>query len=197
MLHEQMESMLCNRKTLNSLCRKGYIEYDNEGISHGEVAIISNKALLSFVKDVNDEQNVIAIANLNGSGTLAFQLYGNDFSQCEIGFKDSPGGFYNATGGNHFKKLSRKEVIREIETIYIHCSEAKDNSSKFKIKDLLSGKLTRHKVKTWLGETRQQLERIKRLESITKKKDISPKVTVIQPTNEGNLSYSEKQDKLR
>lgn len=197
MLHEQMESMLCNKKTLNSLCGKGYIEYNNESISYGEVAIINNKALLSFVRDINDEQNVIAIANLNGSGTLIFQIHGNDFSQCEIGFKDFPGCFYNAKGGMHFKKLSKKEVIREIETIYIHCSEAKDSSSNFKMKDLLSRKLTRHKVKSWLGETRQQLERIEMLESIAKKKDISPKVTVIQPTNEGNLSYSEKQDKSR
>ena len=188
-IHSMLKFISNDKKALDYLYKKRCFEYKKEDSLYGEVAIVNNKALVSFIRDVNNEQKLIATAKFKDGGTVIFKLLGDNFSQHEIGFKNLRGGFYA-------RKLSKEEVIKEIETICKYCEEVKRGlpTSKSNFFNMFSKRLSKRDVANLLEETIQKLECSRFLEET---ESICPKVNIPTDINCNFSSYPTKVDKLR
>lgn len=129
MIQEQAQAMICNiTQNIISLvifCKKGYFSYTNsESNCRGNVAIVPNKAIISFLEDIEDDAKVVATVKFKEGKTLIYKLFDEDYSYTEYG--------QNNTQQNYsvrIPNMQRKDIIQDITTIRKYCEDAKNKGS--------------------------------------------------------------------
>lgn len=165
-LQEMIQEVLNNKKKFRTLYKEGYFTYDKNDSLKGMIAIVNNKAVLSFIQDGDNEK--IATADFNNNGIRINKLIGDSCSHYESGWRDP----YKPHKIHYDNK--KDDIIQEIETIYKHCIETKNKPvlSRFdKIfgkSRVLNEKMSRQEVKALLEETLNHLNKSRNLDERSK-----------------------------
>lgn len=181
MVQDEIKTMLTllmeNKKAFKKFYKTGHFSYDKDELFQGEVAIINNKAVISFLQDMNDETKVVASANSQNSGTFILKLFGENFSQYKSNMRNA----YTS----RIHKANRDEIIDDIASIRKHCAETEEKSKSIqnqsirsKLNEILKpsdDKISKEEVLFLLEDTINKLNKTRNLDERNK---ISPKVTV-------------------
>ena len=166
-------SLMKNEKKFKNFYTSGYFPYSKDKSFKGAVAIINNKAIVSFIEDINDENKVIATASFLDNTTIIVQLNGKDFLRTQ--FNNLP---------RRCKCSSNLDnIISDISSIQRHCAEAEQKlTSKktnfirnifSKTNQVSSHTLSKQDVTTILKNT---IDKLDKTQSLTTRNEISPKV---------------------
>ncbi len=167
-----LSSLINNKKAFKKFYRTGYFSYSKDKLFKGAVAIVNDKAIMSFLQDVDDDSKVIATATFQDNNTtIIIQLNGEDFSRIQF--------------GNLPCKLSSnlKSVINDISSVCRHCDEAKRKlicSNQNFIKSIFSKisqssyrNLSKQDIRILMETTLDKLHETRNLHN---RNEISPKV---------------------
>ena len=75
---------MLKEKKFKNFYNSGYYSYSKDKSFKGSIAIINNKAIVSFIEDINDENKVIATASFLDNTTIIVQLNGKDFLRTQF-----------------------------------------------------------------------------------------------------------------
>ncbi|MBO5004697.1 MAG: hypothetical protein J6D03_05545 [Clostridia bacterium] len=145
---ENMLKEICNnKKTLRKLVKQGYLPYNTNPEFSGSIAIINDKAVLTYLQDTNDESRAIATTNFIDNGILIFKLDRGQCDETRVGWKNKGFGKFGRLCATHIYKFNRESVTSQIHSARRHCMEAKEKaeleSSKSKISRLIEGVKTK------------------------------------------------------
>lgn len=180
MLKDEINLMLLSLMDNNfkRFYKTGYFSYSKDKSFKGAVAIVNDKAIVSFLQNVDDENEVIATASFHDHTAVILQLMDNDFSRIQFG--KLPRRY----------SLGRESVISEIASIRKRCAEAEERlaSGKFhSIKSIFSKasqpaseKLSKQDVRFLLENT---LEKLHKSQNLNNRNEISPKVETTNAVN--------------
>lgn len=142
-----LDYIIKNKRAFSTLFRSNYYTYSKDDLI-GYFAIINDKALISYIEDINNTDRAIATANFTDNGLLIFKLLENNFSKYQKGWTNPlrPHQF-------HVSKSSRLDVIEQINCIKKHCDEAKEKTKKLSIFSKPSKKLSKSQVKLLITDT--------------------------------------------
>lgn len=185
MVQDEIKTMLTvlmeNKKAFKKFYKTGHFSYDKDELFKGEVAIINDKAVISFLQDMNDETKIVATANFQDSGTFILKLFGENFSQYKSNLRNA------YTSRMH--KAKRDEIIDDIASIRKHCAEAEEKSKSMQNQSIRSkfdeilkhsdDKISKKAVLLLLEDTINKLNKTRNLDERNK---ISPKIAV-SPTS--------------
>ena len=82
-----LQAIVEDKKNLKKFYKKGYFSYLNKEDYKGIVAIVNEKAVISFL-EAQQELKIMATIKFNNGGTYIYKLFGNNYSFSEFG-KDS------------------------------------------------------------------------------------------------------------
>lgn len=181
MVQDEIKTMLTllmeNKKAFKKFYKTGHFSYDKDELFKGEVAIINDKAVISFLQDMNDETKIVATANFQNSGTFILKLFGENFSQYKSNLRNA------YTSRMH--KAKRDEIIDDIASIRKHCAEAEEKSKSMQNQSIRSkfaeilkhsdDKISKKAVLLLLEDTINKLNKTRNLDERNK---ISPKIAV-------------------
>lgn len=190
MIQDEIKAMLTllveDKKTFKRFYKTGYFLYNKDESFKGEVAIINDKAVISFLQDANDETKVVATANFQNSGTFILKLFGKNFSQYKSKIRN--------TYTSRIHKANRNEIIDDIDSIRKHCAETEEKSKSMKNQSIRSkldkilkpsdDMLSKEEVLLLLEDTINELNKTRNLDERDK---ISPKV-VVSPVSIDDIS---------
>ena len=181
MVQDEIKTMLTllmeNKKAFKKFYKTGHFSYDKDELFKGEVAIINDKAVISFLQDMNDETKIVATANFQDSGTFILKLFGENFSQHKSNLRNA------YTSRMH--KAKRDEIIDDIDSIRKRCAEAEEKSKSMQNQSIRSkfaeilkhsdDKISKKAVLLLLEDTINKLNKTRNLDERNK---ISPKIAV-------------------
>lgn len=107
-------SLINNKRALKKFYKTGFFSYPKHNPFKGAVAIVNNKAIVSFLQNVDNENEVIATASFQDNTTFVFQLKGDNFSRTQFG--NLP----------HRCSSNRESVISDISSIRKYCAETEE-----------------------------------------------------------------------
>lgn len=206
-----LKEICANKRTLKELTKKGYLPYKGDTNFLGSVAIINNKAIVSYLQDSNDDSRAIATANFIDNGILIFKLEGEKCDETRVGWKNKSSGEMGGFYGAQIHQISRKSVSSQISSACRHCIEAKEKaeleSSKSTISKLIKGLksetdkgLSEKEVLLLVQDTLKALNRSKNIEDQTQtnnnyskhgKSDNTPKVPTGKKTTSTNIEFDD------
>lgn len=192
-LQLMLKSIIGSKIAFNKFYRKGFYSYPKEDSFIGEVAIVNEKALASFLQDTTSKSNIVATVNFKDSGTSIYRVNGENSSFQQFGEDIN-----NSNGFHTFKAYTpnRKRILEDISSIKTHCTEKKNSfQSKKTITQLLDRfnsqkkKLSRKEVYSLLNSTIDQLNKSINLDKKDSKREVSPKIyTESKIPNEDNIN---------
>lgn len=202
-LHSMLKSIIKNRLAFNKLYRDGVYSYSKDDSFIGEVAIINEKALVSFLQDATNELDTVATVDFKDSGTSIYRVNGENSS-----FKQYGQDLNNSNGFHTFKAYtpSRDRIIEDIFSIKAHCKEKKQTvQTEGKISRLIGNfniqqkRLSRKEIRELLINTLDKLEKSINKDSKSSRKDISPKVDTVaeNPSSNIKMEHSDSTDNIR
>ena len=175
MLKNEINLMLSllmnNKKAFRKFYKTGYFSYSKDKPFDGAVAIVNDKAIVSFLQDVDDNSKVIATAAFQDNTTIVIQLNEEKFSRIQFGTLPC--------------RLSStlESVISDISSVRKHCAEAKErltSSNHNFIRNIFSKtshfpdkKLSKQDVGFLLETTLSKLQETRNLNN---RNEVSPKV---------------------
>lgn len=141
---ENMLKEICNdKKTLKKLVKQGYLTYNTDPEFSGSIAIINDKAVLTYLQDTNDESRAIATTNFIDNGILIFKLDKGQCDETRVGWKNKGFGEFGGFYATQIYQFNRESVTSQIHSAHRHCIEAKEKaeleSSKSTISRLIEG----------------------------------------------------------
>lgn len=166
-----LSSLMNNKKAFRKFYKTGYFSYSKDKPFDGAIAIVNDKAIVSFLQDVDDDSKVIATTTFQDTTTIVIQLNGEEFSRIQF--------------GNLPCRLSSslESVISDISSVRRHCAEAEErliSSNPNFIKSIFSKntpssdrKLSRKKVRFLLQTT---LDKLQETRNLNNRNEVSPKV---------------------
>lgn len=166
-----LSSLMSNKKALKKFYKAGYFSYSKDKPFEGAVAIVNDKAIVSFLQDVNDDSKVVATATFQDNTTIIIQLNGEEFSRIQF--------------GNLPCRLSSslESVISDISSVRRHCAETEErltSSNPNFIRSIFSKtsqssdrKLSKQDVRFLLQTTLDKLQETRNLHN---RNEVSPKV---------------------
>lgn len=177
-----LKSIASNKKAFKKLYKTGFFSYSKNGAFIGEASIINDKAIVAFLQDTNDENNVIATANFQDGANIIYKLSGDNYSLQQFGksiMNMDGNGFYTS----HRYNPDKAGILRDISSIRTHCAETREKASSksslisFFKKSLSSEKLSKHDVLVLLEQTISNLAYRKSQNTGKRNVDtISPKI---------------------
>lgn len=143
MLQDEIKLMLLSviedRKKLSKLYKEGYFKYYDNKDYKGSIAVVNNKAVISFLEDINNESKMVATANFKNSGTLIYKLFDKNYSFSRIG-KDP---FISNYGGRQIHMRDKNQIIEDISSIRKYCAEAEERSTAIQKESYILNKFNR------------------------------------------------------
>lgn len=205
-LHSMLKSIIKNKLAFNKLYRDGVYSYSKDDSFVGEVAIINEKALVSFLQDATNELDTVATVDFKDSGTSIYRVNGDNSS-----FEQYGQDLNNSNGFHTFKAYTpnRDRIIEDISSIKTHCKEKKQAvQTEGKISRLIGSfnlqqkRLSRKEIRELLINTLDKLEKSINKDSKSSRKDISPKVDSVseRPSSNSktvNSEHSDSTDNIR
>lgn len=148
----------------------GYFSYSKDKPFEGAVAIVNDKAIVSFSQDANDDSKEIATATFQDNTTI-IQLNGEEFSRIQFGKLPCR------------LSSSLESVISDISSVRKHCAEAEERLTSSKLNFIRSifsktlhspdKKLSKQDVRFLLETTLSKLQETRNLNN---RNEVSPKV---------------------
>lgn len=181
-LEKILKEISTNQKALKELTKKGHLSYKGMKESEGNIAIVNNKAVLSYLKYLNKKSKAIATASLVNKGTLVYRLDGEKCDETKVGWNSKGikelGGF----SAKQEHKISKEKVSSQIDLICKYCKQAKDKSKLKNSRDIIKEtvqnstsepeKLSEKEVLDLLKETLKSLNKCKNIENKSKSNNI-------------------------
>lgn len=174
-----LSSLMNNRKALKKFYKTGYFSYHQDKSFKGAVAIVNDKAIVSFLQDVDDDSKVIATATFQNNTTIIIQLNGDYFSRTQFGKLPE-------------RCISNREaIISDISLLRGYCAEAEERLTSGKshfIRSIFSKKsqssdrkLSKQDVRFMLETT---LDKLHETLTLNNRSEVSPRVnTTISASN--------------
>ena len=199
-IKEMLTLLMENKKAFKKFYKTGHFSFDKGELFKGEVAIINDKAIISFLQDANDETKVVATANFQDNSTFILKLFGENFSQ----YKSNMRNVYTS----RMHKANRDEIIDDIASIRKHCAEAEEKaksiqsqSIRSKVVEILKHsddnsdyKISKQEILLLLEDTINKLNKTRNLDERNK---ISPRVTVSHTSIDDISNGSPNSEKIR
>ena len=166
-----LSSLMNNKKAFRKFYKTGYFSYSKDKPFDGAIAIVNDKAIVSFLQDVDDDSKVIATTTFQDNTTIVIQLNGEEFSRIQFGKLPCR------------LSSSLDSVISDISSVRRHCAKAEErltSSNPNLIKSIFSKntpsldrKLSKEDVRFMLQTT---LDKLHETRNLNNRNEVSPKV---------------------
>lgn len=166
-----LSSLMNNKKVFRKFYKTGYFSYSKDKTFDGAIAIVNDKAIVSFLQDVDDDSKVIATTTFQDNTTIVIQLNGEEFSRIQFGKLPCR------------LSSSLDSVISDISSVRRHCAKAEErltSSNPNLIKSIFSKntlsldrKLSKEDVRFMLQTT---LDKLHETRNLNNRNEVSPKV---------------------
>lgn len=180
-----LSSIIANKRAFEKFYKTGYFSYSKDKPFKEAVAIVNDKAIVSFLQNVDDDSEVIATASFQDNTTLIFQLMGDNFSRTQFGIIPQR---YSS---------HRKSIISDIASVRRNCAEVEErvtSSNPNFIKSIFSKdsqssvkKLSKQDVRFLLENT---LDKLHKSRNLNNRSEISPKVETTSLVTDSTYSIS-------
>lgn len=173
-----LSSLIQSKKDLRKFYKTGYCEYSGDKKFKGSLAVVNDKAIVSFLQDIDDDSKVIATVAFQDNTTIIIQLDGEDFSRTQFGQL------------NYKYSSNRESIISDLSLLRRYCAEAEEKVKSsnphfirnifFKLSKASERRLSRQDVKILMEN---MLDKLNKSRNINNRNRISPKVEITAASN--------------